>query len=356
MSRVAEEDTKPNGSGSAADQALQWFVRLRSGAVTSAERRSFDLWLHGDRRHREEFEQCARVWSELDAAKPLLREELANVADDWEQAGRLSVRGRGWGHQWGAEWRWGTARFSAVLGTLLVVLIAGGWWFGVGVEMAEYQTAKGERRTVFLPDGSTVTMNTNTAVAVEFTPVRRAVIVREGEALVAVAHGDRRQFDVMSGGRVIRDIGTQFVVRRQDQSVRVTVVEGAVEVQRFAEGSPDQSWQVLRAGQQLSYEQQGPLSPVGPASLAVATAWIDGKIVFEDRLLSDVLQEVGRYHAGEIRILDPRVASLKVSGVFDVRDREGFLAALERALPVAASRVTAELIILEARANVLSER
>lgn len=356
MNRVAEEDTNPNGSGSAAEQALQWFVRLRSGAVTSVERRSFDLWLHGDCRHREEFEQCARVWSELDAAKPLLREELASVADDWAQAGRLSARDHGGGHEWGTGWRWRTARFAAVLGTLLVVLIAGGWWFGAGSEIAEYQTAKGERRTVFLPDGSTVTMNTDTAVAVEFTSAKRSVIVRDGEVLVAVAHGDKRQFDVVSGGRVIRDIGTQFIVRRDNQRVRVTVVEGAVEVQRFEEGSPDHSWQVLAAGQQLSYEQRGPLSPVSPVSLAVATAWIDGKIVFEDRLLSDVLQEVGRYHAGEIRILDPRVASLKVSGVFGVRDREGFLAALERALPVAASRVTAELIILESRTNVLSER
>ncbi|MCC6141414.1 MAG: FecR family protein [Nitrospira sp.] len=352
MNRVAEGDVTSRGGGLAADQALHWFVRLRSGAASSAERQSFDLWFHGDRRHREEFEQCVRLWGELDAAKPLLREELENVADDWERAGRFSVRGRGWGIGWG----WRRACFSAVLGTFLATLIIGGWWFGAGVEMVEYQTAKGERRTVFLPDGSTVTMNTDTAVAVEFTPARRAVIVREGEALVAVAHGDKRRFDVLSGGRVIRDIGTQFVVRRQDRSVRVTVVEGAVEVQRFEEGALDQSWQVLMAGQQLSYGPQGPLSQISPASPAVATAWIDGKIVFEDRLLSDVLQEVGRYHAGEIRILDPHVASLKVSGTFSVRDREGFLAALERALPVAASRVTAELVVLEARTNVLPER
>lgn len=176
MNRMAEEDAESNSGELAADQALQWFVRLRSGPVSSVERRRFHLWICGDSRHREEFEKCSGLWSELDAAKPLLREELAGAARDWELAEQPSVRGDGWG--------WSVARLSAVLGALLVVLITGGWWFGAGVETAEYRTAKGERRTVLLPDGSTVTMNTETAVAVEFTSARRSVVVREGEVLV----------------------------------------------------------------------------------------------------------------------------------------------------------------------------
>lgn len=343
MNRMVEEDRKSSNEGVVADQALQWFVRLQSGHATSVDRREFVSWVRADARHQAEFEACSRLWGDLDAAKPLLREELADVARNWEHTAQFSVRE--------AVWGWNPVRISALLAMVVVMVAAGGWWFGAGVETAEYQTAKGERRTVFLPDGSTLTMNTGTVVFTEFSPFRRSVVVREGEVLVAVAHADKRRFEVVSGGRVIRDIGTQFVVRRQDQQVRVTVVEGAVEVQRFDGEAPAQSWQLLTAGQQLSYGQQGALSPVGHASLAVATAWVDGKIIFEDRPLSEVLQEVGRYQSGEIRILDPRLAELKVSGVFGVRDRAGFLAALESALPVAVSRVTADLAVLEGKKN-----
>jgi len=343
MNRMVEGDRTSSNGGLVANQALQWFVRLRSGHATSADRRRFALWIRADARHQKEFEACSRLWGDLDAAKPLLGEELADMARDWEYTDQTSVREAGWG--------WNSARISALLAMVVAVVIAGGWWFGAGLEMAEYQTAKGERRTVFLPDGSMLTMNTGTAVRTEFSPLRRSVLVREGEVLVAVSHADRRRFEVLSGGRVIRDIGTQFVVRRQDQQVKVTVVEGAVEVQRFDGEAPEQSWQLLTAGQQLSYEQRGALSPVGHASLAAVTAWVDGKIIFEDRPLSEVLQEVGRYQSGEIRILDPRLAGLKVSGVFGVRDRAGLLVALERALPVAVSRVTADLAVLEEKKN-----
>ena len=188
----------------------------------------------------------------------------------------------------------------------------------------EYRTAKGEQQTVVLSDGSTVRLDTATALTTNISMFIRTVVLHEGEAYFAVSHEQNRPFEVMAGNGVVRDVGTRFVVRREDEKVTVTVVEGAVDVQRLAKGVSTAQWQRLTAGEQVSYEQQRGPSSVEKISLATSTAWMEGKVIFEERPLSEVVREIGRYQAGEIRILDSQVAALKVSGVFGVNDREGF--------------------------------
>jgi len=339
MNQMAVEHRESGDHESGADRAMQWFVRLRSGHATFADRREFQLWIAADALHRQEFEKCSSLWDELDSAKPLLHEDLSRVALDWERATERPV--------FRPVWRWSPVRFSSVLAALFVVVIAAGWWLTTGFETGEYRTTKGERRAVILPDGSMVTLNTETVVATVFSFSERTVTLQEGEALFAVSHNDRRPFEVRAGSRVVRDIGTQFVVRRQDENVNVAVVEGAVEVQRFVQPSPAQSWQLIKAGEQVSYGLTGELSSVRSVSLAATTAWLEGKVMFEDRPLSEVIQEVGRYQTGEIRILDPGIGALKVSGVFGTNDRMGFLKALEQVVPVSVSQVNGAVAVLE---------
>lgn len=348
MNQIVGEQAESNDAASIAGQALEWFVLLQSGHATSADRRKWQEWIDADLMHRREFDRCCRLWGELDSAMPLLREELAHVAREWERATQRPIDV--------SMWRRSPARLSAVLALLLAVVIAGGWWFASGVETTEYRTAKGERRIVILSDGSMVTLNTDTVIATAFSNSKRAVVLREGEALFAVSHTGGRPFEVLAGNRVVRDIGTQFVVRRLEQSVVVTVVEGAVEVQQSEHVTSDELWQQLTAGEQVVYGLSGSVSPVKRVSLAEATAWLEGKVIFENRQLSEVIQEVGRYQRGEIRILDPRIGALRVSGVFGADDRMGLLNALERAAPVVVSHVNGEVVVLEEKHSISEKK
>ncbi len=338
--------TEHSDTPSVADQALQWFTFLQSGDATGTDRRRFRSWLEADALHRQEFDKLSTLWADLDGVKSLLHDELTHAALDGEAAahrqGHRTVR------RWGAGW------VSAALASCLLVIVTGGYWL-ITPEVMEYRTAKGEQQTVVLSDGSTVRLNTATALTTNISMFHRTVVLREGEAYFAVSHEQNRPFEVMAGNGVVRDVGTRFVVRREGEKVTVTVVEGAVDVQRLAKGVSTAQWQRLTAGEQVSYEQQRALASVEKISLATSTAWMEGKVIFEERPLSEVVREIGRYQAGEIRILDSQVAALKVSGVFGVNDREGFLKALERAIPVKFSQVNRELIVLE-RMNDLSER
>ncbi len=320
------------------DQALQWFTFLQSGDATGADRRRFRSWLGADASHRQEFEKLSTLWADLDGAKSLLHDELTHAALDGEAAahrhGHRTVR------RWGAGW------VSAALASCLLVVVTGGYWL-ISPEVKEYRTVKGEQQTVVLSDGSTVRLNTATALTTNISMFHRTVVLREGEAHFSVSHEQNRPFEVMAGNGVVRDVGTRFVVRREGEKVTVTVVEGAVDVQRLAKGVSTAQWQRLTAGEQVSYEPQHGPSSIETVSLATSTAWMEGKVIFEERPLSEVVREIGRYQAGEIRILDSQVEALKVSGVFGVNDREGFLKALECAVPVKLSLVNRELIVLE---------
>ena len=332
---------------SPADQALQWFALLQSGDATGADRRRFRSWLGADALHRQEFEKLSRLWVDLDGAKPLLHDELTHAILDGEAAahrqGHRTVR------RWGAGW------VSAAVASCLIVIVTGGYWL-ISPDVMEYRTAKGEQQTVMLSDGSTVRLNTATTLTTNISMLHRTVVLREGEAYFAVSHEQNRPFEVMAGSGVVRDVGTRFVVRREDENVTVTVVEGAVDVQRLGKRVSTEQRQRLTAGEQVSYGPQRGPSSIETVSLATSTAWMEGKVIFEERPLAEVVREIGRYQPGEIRILDPRVETLKVSGVFGVNDREGFLKALERAVPVKSSHVSRELIVLEQANGISNER
>ena len=330
---------------SVADQALQWFTLLQSGDATGADRRRFRSWLGADAFHRQEFDKLSTLWADLDGAKPLLHDELTHAALEGEAAAHRQ------GHRTVRRWRagWG----SAALASCLLVIVTGGYWL-FSPEVMEYRTAKGEQQTVELSDGSTVRLNTATALTTNISMFHRTVLLREGEAYFAVSHEQNRPFEVMAGSGVVRDVGTGFVVRREGEKVTVTVVEGAVDIQRLAKGASTAQWQRLTAGEQVSYEPQRGPSSIETVPLAAFTAWMEGKVIFEERPLAEVVREIGRYQPGEIRILDPGIEALKVSGVFGVNDRAGLLKALERAIPVKFSQVNRELIVLE-RTNALSE-
>lgn len=323
----------------AADEALRWFVRLHSGDCTGPDRRAFNEWLASRETHRLEYQRVVSLWTDMDGLK---REPFPEL-DHARLSGRSVAMARLYA--------------SGVMAAILTALIVGAWWWTtLRVVATEYRTAKGEQRTVVLPDGSTIAMNTDTALSVQLSGSRRTVVLREGEALFTVAHDAGAPFEVLAGGGRARDIGTQFAVHKQAGRVDVSVLEGLVEVEAHAGRKPDgrssasSDRRVLAKGEGLWYTDDGRLGAIEPVDANIVMAWVHGKLIFESRPLAGVLREISRYRAGEIRLIDENLGALNVSGVFDVHDLEGFFRALEKTLPVKVTRVNGQLAIVEAAA------
>jgi transmembrane sensor len=336
MSQAERKDP----ANSPAEDALRWFVRLQSGGFSENEQRAFHLWLEESDAHRSEFDRIESLWADLDQLRGKPFPVLEQAVEYWHAKGlRPSQQ---------SSPRRPLFRLSVALAAMLAVVVAGTyWWTFVRAEIFELRTATGEQRTVTLPDGSTITLNTNTSATVRLSGMERQVVLKEGEIWVAVAHETRRPFEVVAGSGTIRDIGTQFTIRKLSDRVTVTVVEGIVEVTTPAARSGEGDPHIIAKGHQLWYANDGQVSMVESVDTQAVTAWVQGKLVFRAVPLAEVLREVGRYRNGRIQIVDPSLADLLVSGVFNSRDLDSFLHALESAVPVKATRVNQQLVILE---------
>ncbi|WP_147253012.1 FecR domain-containing protein [Thalassospira profundimaris] len=210
---------------------------------------------------------------------------------------------------------------------------------------ADYATGIGEQKTITLADGTVVHLNTASALSVHYTPTRREVHLQAGEAWFDVHKNPNRPFVVMAGNGQARAVGTSYDVALVDDAVHVRVSEGIVAVSA-ANGEaaastadlPDASSlenggvRVL-AGQQVAYDASGRLGAVRTFDDAGQSAWRRGKLIFNQQPLNAVIADIQRYRKGRIVLINQGLASLKVSGVFDLHDLDDLLKSIDETTP-----------------------
>ncbi|MBX3301087.1 MAG: FecR family protein [Nitrospira sp.] len=336
------QPTPTSTSDSLREQAVHWIVRLHSGSATNTDRRDFDAWLASSPEHRREFDAVSRMWSVLNDTQSLLQAEIQQAEDLWTSHDAIRQRERRW-------WWWPGTQAAVVSSALMLLLIVTAWWWTGRPETMLYETAKGAQRQVILTDGSSVTLNTDTRLTVEFSRNQRAIRLERGEAWFTVSHDERRPFTVHIANSTIRDIGTQFIVDKSSDGVLVSVWEGIVEVEVPASGggTPSPRPAVLRAGQQVSYGTDGRMSDVGFFDRNRVGSWKEGKLIFRSQPLKQVLEEISRYRPENITLLDPNLGALPVSGVFNIQELDRVVETLQAALPIRAQRVRENLILIE---------
>jgi transmembrane sensor len=207
---------------------------------------------------------------------------------------------------------------------------------GVGFLTAarRIDTLKGEVKVAPLADGSVVTLNTASSVAIRFSPRRRSVTLIAGEALFDVAKDKARPFVVTAGETQIRAVGTSFTVRHlANLPVQVLVREGMVEVSKKNQKSAPP----LRAA--LNTEVTAPLSDARPVSARLAApelgrqlAWRRGLLAFEGQTLAEAAAEFGRYSDTKIVIDDPALGREEIAGLYQANDPVGFSKAIAAVL------------------------
>jgi transmembrane sensor len=295
-------------SSKALEQAAEWLVRLQDGA-TSADRAACEAWRSSDPQHALAWERAERLLNKLGAVPPELAMPVLNRAP--ENARRAAI-----------------TRIAA----LLLTVPAGwaGWRYAQSQPWAgDLHTAVGERRMVTLEDGTSVTLNTASAIDVRFTEAERLIVLRNGEILVRSSHApDARPLRVRTDDGVLQPLGTLFNVRRHECSTSLSVLEGAV---RITPASAAGEAQVVNAGGQTRFNTHH-VAPVRAADPALS-AWTTGMLLADQMRLDELVAEIARYRKGLLRV-DPAVAALRVSGAFPVADSERALDMLVSTYPV----------------------
>jgi transmembrane sensor len=196
---------------------------------------------------------------------------------------------------------------------------------------AEFATAMGERRTVTLPDGSSIELNGRSQVRVNFERRQRTVELQQGEGMFSVARDADRPFVVQAGAGQVTVTGTRFDVLREGDQARIAVESGHVRVQG---ANPDAAVN-LTAGLGTVVDAQGQVAAAEPVNTRTLTAWRRGQLVFEDATLGEVAAQVSRYRDKPVHVSSPAIARLRLSSVFKTDDTDALLKALPQILPVA---------------------
>jgi transmembrane sensor len=245
---------------------------------------------------------------------------------------------------------WGRA---AAAGLVLALLGAGLYRVAL-LQPDSYRTEIGERRVVALADGSQISMDSDTKILVDYSKTERALRLARGRARFDVAHDTSRPFTVTAGAETVVAVGTSFDVEKLGSTVLVTLIQGQVVVKdeqgqasSRALAKPHSSIS-LTAGQQLVASAASVQPAVATADLQVAAAWEGGHLVFRDEPLEAVVARINRYTEHPVT-LDPAVAGIRISGVFNAGDIGSFVSALTSYVPVQATTNASGGILLQPR-------
>ena len=198
---------------------------------------------------------------------------------------------------------------------------------------ADYRTGINQRRVVALADGTQLTLNTDSAVNVDYSGDRRQIQLLAGEIFIATGKdAAQRPFFVGTPHGGLQALGTRFTVRVHEQYASTGVLEGAVAV-LAGDGS---ARLVLRPGEGAHFDSDGyhrqALAPYGGA-------WLNGMLVARDMRLADFLAELSRYSDHPLGCA-PASAGLRVSGSYPLADVDAVLDAVSASLQLRRHTVT----------------
>ncbi len=205
---------------------------------------------------------------------------------------------------------------------------------------ADYRTGKGEQRVVSLTENVSLKLNTLTSIVVRSTPKEPRIELISGEVAVNAQLAGKAPLIVFAAtGRATAE-NAEFNVRCIDDNVDVSCLRGRADVEAGGRNVE------LVSEKQVSYSSgRGPGVAV-PIDLALATAWQNGELIFRDRALTEVVEEVNRYRPGMIIITNSDLARRLVNGTFQIDELGNFVAQVEQLFGAKATSLPGGIVLL----------
>ncbi len=195
--------------------------------------------------------------------------------------------------------------------------------------IADYSTKIGMSKSYQLADGSALTLNTNSAVDIDYNNQYRIIKLHQGEIYIETAKDSlHRPFSVLTKHGRLTALGTKFLVRTDAESSYLGVLQGAVEI-----AAKDNSALpvVIQANYQSTFSTAAvdPASPLDPN----ANAWLEGFIYADNMPLEDFIRMVSRYRTGVLKC-DESAKDVRISGAFQLKDPEHILEVIQTTRPL----------------------
>ncbi|NWD73846.1 FecR domain-containing protein [Pseudomonas gingeri] len=287
-------------------QAANWFTRHRDAPEEPLDK-AFEEW-RATPAHAQAYAEFEALWADLAQLRQL------------NQPGLPAARRK-------SLWRPALATAAALLCALLTANL------GAPNTPYRHQVAAHAQgtRTLKLPDGSTLSINANTRVRINFRAQQRDIYLDQGQLYLEVAADKERPLWVHAGNARVRVVGTGFDVRRGQRQLVVSVAHGQVAFE--PEGDPNTAT-LLEARQRAIFDYaKGTLQKQTLSNEEIAD-WRSGHLTFRNRELASLIDELSLYRSKPVQLADGPLAHFKVSGSLDVTDPDALLNALPALIPV----------------------
>ena len=310
--------------------AADWVARMDARALTGDEERQLHDWLDSDVRCLGAYARARAIFVSPDIATAIPAARRPSFA----KLGLLA------------------AAACALIASVLLFSQR---------EQAEtrvYMSELGEVRQIPLEDGSRITLNTNSALEVQYRKDSRRVALQRGEAYFEVTKDTQRPFVVIGSSAQARAIGTSYSVRMTDAvgEMQIRVASGRVAVEapqpdviaplatvRNWLGSKANNAAYLNANQEAdvrlgkdahgSSQIQLSIRDLQPGIFERSLMWREGLLSFEGVTLAEAIEEFSRYSRQKI-IIRGALAQERVSGLFAAADPVAFARAIALSLKI----------------------
>lgn len=310
-----------------AEQAADYFVAHRDGALNAEQEQEFLRWLRTSPLHVAEYLGVAELARDVGGAATQIAVPLDELIANAQGTGQVvaihsaSLEKHSMQRAPARRGNRRMLRWGAMAAGYAAVAAAGLFFFLGRSQGVEIAAGHGELRTWQLADNTIVHLNSDSAISVKFDARRRLVEIERGEVYFEVAKDAKRHFEVRAGNTTLEDIGTSFDVFRQTQGIIVSVVEGQVAVKR---GDAGKRIADLGAGEQATILPSHVIKIKAPQNVHQATAWLHQEIVFDRASIASAAAQFNRYTQTQIVVDDPRIAEIAISGVFHMYDLASF--------------------------------
>ncbi|MBX2922524.1 MAG: FecR family protein [Chitinophagaceae bacterium] len=209
-------------------------------------------------------------------------------------------------------------------------------------------TDAGSKSKMTLPDGSVVYLNSKSNLRYDksFGRTNRDIWLT-GEAYFDVTHNEKLPFVVHTSEASIKVLGTVFNVRDyvNEPQMEAALLKGSIEVKLLKDDTKiihlKPTEKIIIDKGTLKTDDPGPpmknavqLTNIGVAdSVIVETSWVEGKIAFIDKPLSDIASQLENRYGVTISIKNPKLKTYKYTGVFDDTEVNTILDILQMVKP-----------------------
>lgn len=319
---------------SIAAQAADWLTRLED--ASEEELRAFRAWQQADQRHAEAVQAMQAMIDQLEGLRPQRDPAHAALSAGWSVNSKPAA----------------IRKHASTLTLALLALLLPTWLalqhFPLDYLLADMHSGTAQWKTQTLADNSRITLNSNSAVDIDFDAQQRVITLVQGEVLVDVAKDAARPFIVKTAHGSITALGTRFIVSRQDEVTQLSMLESKVKVMQAM--APNASTPaVVSQGQGIAIhrDELGPVHAIDAASLE--DAWRLHQLVVQDQPLPEVLAALSRHTRGHIRYDQASLQHLRVTAVLPLDNSEQALHLLAESLPVRIRSYTPWWVMVDAK-------